>query len=267
MAAALTYVAQYLVMTEDYLFPGNVNFFSIARILDNVLTLNLNHTADEHRDSNRVMLAQRYEVSKSIHERAALVYPLNLEGKCLARSRSSFIYQTILSEESSGNLAVTSMQKVVCVNASSGKSVPLPNNYFKDVSVPFVSDLGSIFPPIIAGKPHVDSHSSTREVQPSDTDYLVHTNQASYIKFALDGIAKAAREGVLSGIKDDVCFYRGHTAATLHLGESFVGDLLTVKVWENQENPLQIHCVIRKKEYDIFYSDLSFYPREVYSNL
>ncbi len=82
------------------------------------------------------------------------------------------------------------------------------------------------------------------------------------MNFALDGIAKAARESALSGIKDDVCFYRGHTAAMLHLGESFSGDVLTVKVWENQENPLQIHCAIQKKGDNIYYSDLSFYPRE-----
>ncbi len=215
-----------------------------------------------------MIVAQCYQVSKALHERAALVYPLAIEMKCLARGRSSFIQQTNVSEQGTGKPVVMSMQKAVYVSSETGKSMPLPNNYFKDVSVPFVSDLGSIFSPIIAGKPPVDSHSSTREVQPSDTDHFTHTNHASYMNFALDGIAKAARKGVLSGIKDDICFYRGHTAAILHLGESFVGDVLTVKVWENQRNPLQISCVIRKKDVNIYYSDLTFFPREeVYTKL
>ncbi len=251
---------------DAYLFPGNIKLFSVCRLFDNARSLALRQTADEHKDTKCVILAQRYQVSKTFHVRAALVYPLVIEVKFLGRGRSSYIHQSILSEQGSGKLVSKAMHKLVYVSAETGKSIPLPNNYFKDVSVPFVSDLGSIFPPIIAGQPPVDSHCSTREVQPSDTDYLFHTNQASYMKFVLDGIAKAAREGVLSCIKDDVCFYRGHTAATLHLGESFAGDILTVKVWEKQENSLQIHCVIQKKGYDIFYSNLSFYPRKEATN-
>ena len=154
------------------------------------------------------------------------------------------------------------MQKVVLVDEATNRSAPLPEDFFSGVTVPFRSDLSTLFSPIIAEKSPSGSYQSAAEVQPSDTDILNHTTQTTYMKFALDGIAKAARKGLLSGIKDDVCFYRGHTASILHLGESFAGDVLTVKIWENKDKPLQIHCVIERERKDICYAEVSFYPSE-----
>ncbi len=217
---------------------------------------------DKYKDLARVLLAQRCRIDETFHTRAALVYPLYLDTKIIGRSRSSYIAEATLTEEDTGNIVVVATLKLVCIDPDTKRSKSFPEDLFKTDTIPFLSDLGKVFPPVIAEKEPTNSFISSIEVQPSDTDTQNHTAQSAYMKFALDGIAKAAREGVLSGIKDDVCFYRGHTAATLHLGESFAGDVLTVKVWENQENPLRIHCFIQKNGDNIYYSEIGFYAKE-----
>ncbi len=208
------------------------------------------------------MLAQRYRVYETFHQRAALVYPLYMNTKVVGRSRSSYITQVTLTEKDTGNVALVATTKLVGIDEDTKRSKSFPIDLFKDITVPFLSDLAEVFPPVIAEKEPPNAFVSSVVVQPSDTDTQNHTTQSAYMKFALDGIAKAARQGVLSGIKDDVCFYRGHTAATLHMGVSFAGDVLTVKVWEKQDNPRHINCVIQKKGNRIYYSEISFYPRE-----
>ncbi len=225
-------------------------------------SISLTYQKDKYKNMSAVMLAQRYRVFETFHKRAALVYPLYMDGKIIGRSRSSYIGQLTLSEVDTGNVALVATLKIVCIDEVTKRSKTLPEDMFKEITVPFFSNLGEIFPPVFAEKEPASSFGSSVEVQPSDTDFQNHTAHSAYMKFALDGIAKAAREGVLSGIKDDVCFYRGHTEATIHMGESFIGDVLTVKVWENQEIPLQIHCSIQKNGERIYYSEICFYPRE-----
>ncbi len=208
--------------------------------------MGLAYQKDKYKNMATVLLAKRYRVFETFHQRAALVYPLYMDAKIIGRSKTSYIGELTLSEVDTGNVALVVTMKIVCIDEVTKRSKSLPEDMFKEITVPFFSNLGKVFSPVFPKNEASNSFVSSVEVQPSDTDVLNHTAQSAYVKFALNGIAKAAREGVLSGIKDDVCFYRSHTEATIHMGESFVGDVLAVKVWENQEIPLQIHCSIQK---------------------
>ena len=246
-----------------YIFvSGNVDFFKVNTIMETIRPVLLKQSQDDFGQLSMVVISQRYRVMQIFHERAAFDYPLKVESQYVANGKSSLVRQITVTEVNTGDLVIEFKQKVVCIDNSTRRPSPLPKDFLRLIGSPFQSGLATVFPPITVQQPPAGFYSSAVEVQASDMDYMLHTNQASYMRFALDCIAKAAREGTLSGIKDDVCYYRAREACTLHMKESFAGDLLTVKIWESRDNPLLIHCLIQKAGNDVYYNEVSFYPRE-----
>ena len=85
-------------------------------------------------------------------------------------------------------------------------------------------------------------------VRHSDTDWLYHSNQASYFTYCMDAVTEGAKRGHFRLLKDDLLSYPIESMECLYKGESLPGDEQKVSVWENSENLLQIFQSDRKRK-------------------
>ena len=83
-------------------------------------------------------------------------------------------------------------------------------------------------------------------VRHSDTDWLYHSNQASYFTYCIDAATEGARRGHFRLLKGDLLSYPIESMECLYKGESLPGDELKVSIWENSKNLLQIFSQIEK---------------------
>ena len=98
----------------------------------------------------------------------------------------------------------------------------------------------------------------TIHVRHSDTDWLYHSNQASYFTYCMDAAVEGAKLGHFKLLKGDLLSYPIESMKCLYKGESLVGDQLRVDVWENNLDPKQIFCQIEKDGKVIWLGTLRF---------
>ena len=95
-------------------------------------------------------------------------------------------------------------------------------------------------------------------VRHSDTDWLYHSNQASYFTYCMDAATEGAKRGHFRLLKGDLLFYPIESMECLYKGESLPGDELKVSVWENSKNPLQLFSQIEKRNKIIWTGKMGF---------
>ena len=95
-------------------------------------------------------------------------------------------------------------------------------------------------------------------VRHSDTDWLYHSNQASYFTYCMDAATEGAKRGHFRLLKDDLLSYPIESMECLYKRESLPGDELQVSVWENSENAFQLFSQIEKGNKVIWTGKMGF---------
>ena len=95
-------------------------------------------------------------------------------------------------------------------------------------------------------------------VRHSDTDWLYHSNQASYFTYCMDAATEGAKLGHFRLLKGDLLSYPIKSMECLYKGESLPGDEIKISVWENTENLLEIFSQIEKENKVIWTGKIGF---------
>ena len=107
------------------------------------------------------------------------------------------------------------------------------------------------------------THNYDVKVAWTDMDNYKHTNYVSYIRYCQDAALDATHAGFFTRVKGDFLTYNVNKMDISYRGESVANDLLTVHVWENEENPFVLHFTITKNDTLIFQNTITlFEPKE-----
>ena len=158
-------------------------------------------------------------------------------------------------------LATLAFKMVNIDPATRGVSVPIPDSVLQDAQQKLIPN-GVTFPRVESPSALPEKVFTIQiEVRYDDMDFLFHTNQSSYLEFALECASHAAESGFYTEIHEDVAFHRVKQLTAINLEESQVGDQLTVSTWEDTNNKLLMHFAVKNKDDQvIYYTQLEFYP-------
>lgn len=171
------------------------------------------------------------------------------------------IYEDV--EQPSEPLAA-SIGRIVSVDPSTTKPSPLPGPIFNSLTAAAaaVATAGGgplRFEPIRSPTDVPASAFTCRvRVRYDDMDLILHTNQGSYLEFALECAAQAAESGYYTAIRGDVAFRRVKAIASDFLSVSQAGDELDVSTWEDSANRLLLHFVVRKGGQLVYYAQVEY---------
>ena len=239
---------------------GQVNLCSLNCLLETVFLpfagRNMKQSSIPRKGAVLVMLGQSFKVQPHLSTNFALDFPMELESKLVTISRSSVVKRVTLTEIRTGSVVVSVLQKLVHMDLATKKSCELSSKILALCSNVRSADDHDIFKVIVSPEPASNAFSSTQMVKHSDMDYLMHTNQGTYMKFAFDCFAEAAAKNAFSFIKDDICRYKALAANTLHMSETFAGDILDVKVWDDDADPFILNCAIFKNKVNVYYLNI-----------
>ena len=216
------------------------------------------------------MFSQRFTVSTSLNSKAANDLPMRFTNRMTAVGRSSLIREITLTDVDSGVVLATTLQKLVNMNKATLRSEPLSPEVLAFYDAIADNEAHQIYEEVRPPKadPSIRIFSMERKVRHSDIshmDLLPHTNQGTYMRLCLDCASEAIAAGYLPAFKDDICFYDASMAATIHLAESFAGDILSVHTWQDSGDPNHLHFTVTKRvdgtSQIIYYSFIEFYQR------
>ena len=97
----------------------------------------------------------------------------------------------------------------------------------------------------------------------SDTDNYKHTNFSSYLRFAIDAVHDALKQGKLQSQISEAEVSSGTAVAKVaYLGESVEGDVLRVKVWCPEGLERTVMCSMEKEGQVVNQVTLTFHSAE-----
>ncbi|KAK2161810.1 hypothetical protein LSH36_109g02014 [Paralvinella palmiformis] len=213
--------------------------------------------ANPIKGSVMVMLGQIFTIQPHVYKKFVLDYPMELENRLIAVSKSTFVRKISLSEIKTGSEVVSVLQKLVHMDMATKKSCKLPQKVLDLLMDVKGTDVQDVFQNIVPQQPTEKAFTCTQMVKHSDMDFLMHTNQGTYMRFAFDCAAEAASQNGFQVIKEDICRYQVVKANTLHMSETFAGDKLIVKVWDDDVDPYRLHCAIFKNKTNVFYVSMN----------
>jgi len=217
---------------------------------------NMMSSSNLKKGSVLVMLGQSFTVQPRFAKYFALDFPMELESRLVAVSKSTIVRRVSLSEVKTKSVLVSSLQKLVHMDVVTKKSCPLTPRILDMCRGIESTDDDDTFRSITAQQPPSRSFTSTQMIKHSDMDCLMHTNQGAYLRFAFDSLAEATSQNAFSVIMRDVCNYQALSANALHMTESFAGDLLDIKVWDDETDPYVLHCAMSKNKANVYYVNI-----------
>ena len=206
-----------------------------------------------------LMFGRHWTFSPVLFGRAAVDLPMIFHSSISRVGRTSIdICQTLQDEKDKTLLASLAFRIVNIDPEARGAAVPIPQSVLEEARKRTVAG-GAQFP-------RIDPPSSLPQrvftiqikVRYDDMDFLFHTNQSSYLEFALECAATAAESGFYSVIHDDIAFYHAKQTTSVNLEESRVGDELTVSTWEDDNNKMLLNFAVNKAEQIIYYARIEF---------
>jgi acyl-CoA thioesterase FadM len=219
---------------------------------------------DQQLESNFffLMFGRHWTFQPTLYNRAAVEFPMIFRTRISGVGRSSIdISQTLEDEADGTELASLAFRLVNIDPVTRGSAVPIPDEIRKE-GLKLVSPGSGKFPKIDVPTALVkDTFSCRIRVRYDDMDMLFHTNQGSYLGYALECAARAAESGFYSLIREDVAFWRARRATGIHLMESHAGDELDVSTWQDAENQLLLHFAISKSGQIAYYAQIEYYSK------
>ena len=93
----------------------------------------------------------------------------------------------------------------------------------------------------------------------SDCDKNGHVNQTAYVKWCSDVGVLAAGLGRYRNFKKDIGMYALKELSVQYIGETLVDETVLVQTWEDTNEEMTVHFVIKKKDKVIFYAKLKHF--------
>ena len=182
--------------------------------------------------------------------------------------RSSFSLETEIYNANYKELYVQHVAEFASVDKKTRKSTPLPD-WFIDKYASVLSGTKLTLPKLLQPQSDLIANYSTGvKVSYSDIDFLGHTNFSTYIKYAMQAAMEASANGKFHGLfKVPHMDYIAKNITVSYLGESKVGDVLDINVWQNLENKQKFHCDISRNGKSINQITIEFYENELHSRM
>lgn len=247
---------------DDFDRAGFVSVVKINRMMESSRLVKFNILGST--SFSAFMFSTHLWVSEQLYKNAAIDYPLKYT-MCLSKvGKTSFDAVQSLVEDKTSTLVAQRICRVVYVDRVTKNAVSIPEEA-RNKLLEGVHDASRSLT-----LPDFDIPASIPErhfvhnvtVRFADLDFLFHSNQGSYLLYALECAAQAAAKGFYSKIHGDIAFYPAKTAFGMHVTESFAGDVLKVVTWENEENPMLLHFTMKRKDVDVYYGKVEFFSAE-----
>lgn len=223
----------------------NREFLPIVRLPKNVFFL---------------VLGRQWTFQRVLYDRAAVEFPMRFHCRLSGVGRSSIdLCYTLADEKDDSVLASMIFRMVNTDPVKRGSAVPLPDDIRTEALRRLSAD-GEKYPKFSAPDAvPKDAFQCRIRVRYDDMDIRSHTNQGSYLGFALECASQAAESGYYTRIREDLAFWRARRATGIHLVESYAGDELDVSTWQDADSGLLLHFAVTKQGRIIYYSQVDYY--------
>lgn len=209
------------------------------------------------------LLGSQLKASRQLYKTAAVEYPMKFHMQLSNVGRSSLDAVQSLTDDQAGVVLVQRIVRIVNIDPLTKTATPIPDDLRQLLKEKIHASGDSQLPRLDIPADVPEKHFVHSEsVRFSDMDFVFHSNQGSYLLYALECAAMAASKGFYSKILDDVCFYPAKSALGLHIAECFAGDVLQVFTWEDEKNPMLIYFIVKNKNGIAYYAKVEFYSPE-----
>lgn len=217
---------------------------------------------------SRFVAGYKIQISKEFHKSVNLTTKMVITTKLSNVGKSSYSLYQNLTEIKSGQILASVHKTFVQVNMKTRRPEPFSStkrleceHMLSRSNVPTARRF--MLPSLDHGK-CFDCYLIARN---TEMDQNNHVTQSVYLDYITECAAQAAASGYYTKLKGDICEYCVKSVDTSHLGESHVGDQLTVKTWEDPSNPFVLFFTAIKNNEDIFHAMLEYYNPVEFSNL
>ena len=112
-------------------------------------------------------------------------------------------------------------------------------------------------------RPLDEYHTASYRITWSDVDFQDHTNQAQYVRIAMDAATEACHAGRLRTFEDDLGRYCIKEMKTRYAAECKQGDNVTIYTWVDNADHCILHSQMEKEGGTVLFQALfKFYTNE-----
>ncbi|KAK2147361.1 hypothetical protein LSH36_557g01041 [Paralvinella palmiformis] len=207
-----------------------------------------------------VVSAQKTVVSRDLHRLATIQFPMMFFYKIgyIGNTSLSLVFE--LWHKKSETFLLQTERQYVFIDVESRKTQPLPQ-YLENIRDQFPRNEFSVK---LSSKPTNLSkvYVTMFRITASDLDKNYHTNQSVYYRFSLDAAYEAWKSGFLQNFRADPCQYGAKYFEGKHVRETFVGDQISVSLWEDELDQLTLNFEIHKVVDNayVMYQKIAFFP-------
>lgn len=242
---------------------GHWSTWSLIRMFEGSLILSasmspvLVKTTTSH-EEDYILLRQHCKVSPRYYQDITIYSDFNpkIRFRCQEVGRTSLSTKLKLYNLSSEHVYATNLRKLVNFNSRTKK--PVPNNPYYLEQAERINDTK----PKHAWLPFPDKVPSrvfSMQMSPlfSDTDFMNHVNNSSYVRFCLDCFAYAAKSNFYSHFEADCC-YPVLEIDIQYLDESYANDTLQITTWQSETDIGDLFFIISREHKVIVKTFLRF---------
>ncbi|ELU18193.1 hypothetical protein CAPTEDRAFT_219915 [Capitella teleta] len=249
---------------SDFNRSGHVSLSSVVRTMETERSLFFRFPQYNFKtflgiNEDMIVLGNHVTMSDSLYEKASFNLPMTLEMSLLHFGNTSVDSKIAIIDDRTGDEFASSIRRLVCIDVKTSRPTAIPDAW-KDVVAPDWAQTSSVpaFKPFDPFKPPKKQFRQKVLVQHDDTDYLAHTNQASYTRYAENCAAVASKAGFFDNFKGDICFYPVRKLSVAYAGESFPGDELEISTWQDGMDADTVYFHVSKHGKDVCYLKMDF---------
>ncbi|XP_061181544.1 uncharacterized protein LOC133190090 [Saccostrea echinata] len=230
---------------------GHWSTWSLVRMFEGSLLLSASlspcvETVTSH-EEEYILLRQHCKISPRYYQDITIQSDFNprIVFDCQEVGRTSLNIKVRMCNQHTDYIYATNMRKMVNFNKRTKKAVPNNPFYLEQAE-----RLNSIRPKYrwLPFPDNIPSKVFRMKVRPlhSDTDYMNHVNNSSYVRFCLDCCACAAEAKFYNHFEADF-HYPVLEMDIQYLGESFANDTLDISTWQSETDIRDLYFVITHK--------------------
>jgi len=183
-------------------------------------------------------------------------FPYKIAIELINQGESSVTIREVLTNTLDGREIATFYGKMVYVDKRAKRSQVLP--YWHRMKYRSVVSSDRVRIDLSLSKVPENASHVKLQVCASDTDHNGHTNQATYVRFCLDAAESVNRKTPLKKFMGDICLYPILKMSCAYRSETFLGDQLTMSLWQDDLSPFRLHFILFKDETIVYSSSMSF---------
>ena len=198
------------------------------------------------------LLGQEINFTPATYSSESYFTPLTVECRLTHVGRSTVQFNVTTKVTDTGCLLHSSSAIIATVSHDTRKSIPLPSKFktiVPQTDLPLKLTLYKNELPA-----DVEVFTETFRVLPSDADFLLHTNQSSYIRFSHDAVSIFAKKGKINFLSRGNVFPLLKTMQCLYEGEVLPGNTIDVNVWHGPSTRHTLRELIKKEEKPVYHA-------------